>query len=441
MSSAPSGKVPRRAVHIGKYEVISHIATGGMGAVYKARDVELRRDVALKVLAPELAAKPGLLERFRREARHAARLRHENIVSIYECGETGGTYYLALEFVDGIDLGEYIDREGKLDPEEARLITLQAARALEHAHAHGIIHRDVKPSNFLLARPNGGLLVKLTDLGLAREAGDEDFRVTRAGTTVGTIDYIAPEQARDSALADIRSDLYSLGCTLFHMLAGQAPFSEGGLTERLYKHIESEPPNVLDFNPRVPPALCVVLYRLLAKKPEDRYQTPTSLVYDLLHLDQIKVQHRAPIHRDVLAELADIESPTRGGRSKARVGIRAKQPPPKPIIRRRSEIETREHAAATTRTFAVPDRLLPWILWGGGIGLALLLGIALAVILRGGPKTPPTKPTENNGPAGHSANSRLPEIKPLSGSGGPKPRPGADLAALGLLPKPVKPPE
>src|SRR5260370_24408995 len=148
MAADPSGNLSRRAVHIGKYEVISHIATGGMGAVYKARDVELQRDVALKILSPEMAAKPGLLERFRREARHAARLRHENIVAIYECGETGDTHFLALEFVDGIDLAAYIERKGKLDPEEARVITVQATRALVHAHSQGIIHRDIKPSNF-----------------------------------------------------------------------------------------------------------------------------------------------------------------------------------------------------------------------------------------------------------------------------------------------------
>src|SRR5262245_13038829 len=199
-----------RNLRIGKYQVVRHIATGRMGAVYKAVDTDLGREVALKVLQPELAARTGMLKRFRREAQLAAKLRHENIVSIYEIGETEGTHYLALEFVDGIDLNEYINRKGKLDPEEAKFLLLQAVRALIQVHKHGLVHRDIKPSNFLITRKGNQALVKLTDLGLAREVDDEEFKVTRAGTTVGTVDYMAPEQARNSRAADIRSDIYSL---------------------------------------------------------------------------------------------------------------------------------------------------------------------------------------------------------------------------------------
>jgi eukaryotic-like serine/threonine-protein kinase len=287
MSSEGSQKRSRRGQRFGKYQILSHIATGGMGAVYKARDTELGRDVALKVLPPNMAAKPNMLERFKREAINAARLRHENIVTLYDWGKVKDTYFLALEFVEGIDLGEYINRKGRLDPEEARLIAIQAAHALNHAFQNGLVHRDVKPSNFLVSRPNGGLLVKLTDMGLSRATDDEDFRVTRAGTTVGTVDYMSPEQARDSGAADIRSDLYSLGCTLFHMLTGQPPFPEGSLTERLYKHCESDPPNLLEINPKVSPSLCVILDRLLAKRPADRYSTPEDLIQDLIHLETI----------------------------------------------------------------------------------------------------------------------------------------------------------
>jgi eukaryotic-like serine/threonine-protein kinase len=397
MPSDPSAPTARRPVRIGKYEVLSHIATGGMGAVYKARDVELRREVALKILPPELAAKPALLERFKREAIHAARLRHENIVTLFECGEVGGTHYLALEFVQGIDLGDYIDRNGKLDPEEARIISLQAARALDHAHHQGIIHRDIKPSNFLLSRPKGGLLVKMTDFGLARVAGDEDFRVTRAGTTVGTIDYISPEQARDSALADIRSDLYSLGCTLFHMLAGRAPFADGGLTERLYKHIEEKPPNVLDFNPRVSPELCAVLYKLLAKKPEDRYQTPAELLDDLLHLDRVTVQRTPVMQRDVLAELAASAIDEMPAKSSER-----RSPPlkPKPIKRRHAEVETAERTAAKTRAIDAPRGPKPWLLGGSVVALVALVvvGVLIAWRLIGKTKTPDSPDNKESTP-------------------------------------------
>jgi serine/threonine-protein kinase len=309
MSSGSFQRPSRRGQRFGKYEILAHIATGGMGAVYKARDSELGREVALKVLPPSMASKGTMLERFKREAINAARLRHENIVTLYDWGKVKETYYLALEFVDGIDLGEHINRKGRLDPQEAKLIIIQAARALEHAYQNGLVHRDIKPSNFLIAQSSSGMLIKLTDMGLSRSTDDEDFRVTKAGTTVGTVDYMSPEQARDSGAADIRSDLYSLGCTAFHMLAGQAPFPEGSLTERLYKHCESAPPNLLEINPKVPPPLWGVLERLLAKRPEDRYATPQELIDDLLQLDSGTV---APIPAGVrpmelLAGLAEGE--------------------------------------------------------------------------------------------------------------------------------------
>jgi serine/threonine protein kinase len=263
---------------LGKYKILAHIATGGMSTVYKASDEQLGRLVALKVLDTALAEKPNTLERFRREARHAAKLIHKNIVTLYEYGQAEGRHFLALEYVEGIDLYNYIARKGRLAPEESRRILIQAVRALDHAYKQGITHRDIKPSNFLLTRDRDRMRVKLTDLGLARKAGEEDFRVTRAGSTVGTVDYLAPEQARDSAAADIRSDIYSLGCTLYHMLAGHPPFSEGGLGERILKHLQEEPVDVRQFNPLVSEEMWALLRRMLAKRPEDRFQTPAALL-------------------------------------------------------------------------------------------------------------------------------------------------------------------
>jgi serine/threonine protein kinase len=263
---------------LGKYKVLAHIATGGMGTVYKASDEELGRLVALKVLDASLAEKPNTLERFRREARHAARLSHKNIVTLYEYGQANGLHFLALEFVEGIDLYDYIEGKGRLTPEESRRILVQAVKALDHAYRQGITHRDIKPSNFLLTRDHDRMRVKLTDMGLARKADEEDFRVTRAGSTVGTIDYLAPEQARDSASADIRSDIYSLGCTLYHMLTGNPPFPDGGLGERILKHLQEEPPDVRKLNPRVSEEMWELLKRMLAKKAEDRFQTPAELL-------------------------------------------------------------------------------------------------------------------------------------------------------------------
>lgn len=273
--------------YVGRYEVLEHIASGGMAEVYKANDPVLRRVVALKVLPDHLADNPTIVERFRREARNAAKLSHKNIVSVYEWGQHGTVSFLAMEYVEGIDLHDYICQKGHLDPQEAWVITVQTARALDHACRQGITHRDIKPSNLLLSfRSDHKIVVKLADLGLARAVRSGDFRVTKDGTTVGTIDYMAPEQARDSALADTRSDIYSLGCTLYHMLAGQAPFSDGGLGERIYKHLQSEVPDVRQFNRKVPANLWALLKKMLEKDPADRYQSPAELIDALLHLQE-----------------------------------------------------------------------------------------------------------------------------------------------------------
>src|SRR5262245_2770607 len=291
--SQSTDKGGRGKVRVGRYEVVDSVTTGGRGAAYPGLGTDSHRPGALKILSPELATNQNMVDRFRREARSAAKLRHENIVAIYEVGEANGSHFIAMEFVEGTDLAEHIARHKKLDAEESRQILIQAAHALDHAHKEGIVHRDIKPSNFLLQRKNGRLCVKLTDFGLARQARDEDFRLTKAGTTVGTVDYMSPEQARNSNSADIRSDIYSLGCTLYHMLAGRPPFPDGGLTERLFQHVEQKPPDIHDFNADVPNDLVAVLAKMLAKKPADRYQTPAALLDDLEHPEKIAPPSRA----------------------------------------------------------------------------------------------------------------------------------------------------
>jgi serine/threonine protein kinase len=289
MAEESTNKPTRRTERIGKYEILGHIATGGMGVIYKARDVDLDRLVALKILPPELAAQQTTLIRFEREAKAAARLRHENIVAIFDVGESNGTHFIALEFIEGTDLQDYINRKCRLDTEEARQIMIQAARALVHAHEQGIVHRDIKPSNFLLTHKDNRLIVKLTDFGLAiRHENDAEFRITRDKTTVGTVDYMSPEQARDSRSADIRSDIYSLGCTFYHMLAGLAPFARGTLPERIVQHMQA-PPDLRKLPKSVPEDLVAIINRMLAKKPSDRYQTPAELLNELEHPDQVVV--------------------------------------------------------------------------------------------------------------------------------------------------------
>jgi serine/threonine protein kinase len=346
MAEEPTNKTTRRTERIGKYEILGHIATGGMGVIYKARDVDLDRLVALKLLPAEMAAQPTTLIRFQREAKAAARLRHDNIVAVFDVGEFDSSHFIALEYIDGTDLQEYINRKGRLDPEEARQIMIQAARALNHAHEQGIVHRDIKPSNFLLTQTNNRLVVKLTDFGLAiRQEYDAEFRITRDKSTVGTVDYMSPEQARDSRSADIRSDIYSLGCTFYHMLAGQAPFARGTLPERIVKHMQAAPPDVRLLNAGVPESLAAIIDRMLAKKPADRYQTPAELLHDLEHLDAVVVPiKRAP----VVGKLERVAERGQKSGSIAVVPPKAK-PTPRP--------EPREEPAPTSKgvTVAVAD--------------------------------------------------------------------------------------
>ena len=283
MSSDPAIKGPRRSVRIGKYEVLSHIATGGMGAVYKARDTETGREVAVKVLSPEMASKQGMLERFRREAKHAQKLRHENIVTLHEFGEANKAYYLVMEFIDGIDLHEYSNRKGPLDPAEALQIILQACRAIAHAYEQGIVHRDIKPSNFLVTRKGDELLVKMTDLGLARESRNEEFRVTKAGTTVGTLDYMAPEQSIDPSGVDGRSDIYGLGATLFWLLTGQCPYPQAKSVGEALRMIQRDQPYRLrDWRPDAPEELDDLVARMLDRDPARRPALPITVMNALL---------------------------------------------------------------------------------------------------------------------------------------------------------------
>jgi serine/threonine-protein kinase len=405
MSSDPSSKRPRRSVRVGKYEVVAHIATGGMGAVYKAIDTVLKREVALKVLPPDMASKPGALERFRREARNAARLRHENIVTIYEFDQNGTTFYLAMEFVEGIDLAEYIERKGRVDPEEARIITIQAAHALEHAYTQGIVHRDIKPSNFLVTRKGDRLLVKMSDFGLARETSEEEARVTRVGHTVGTVDYMAPEQARDCGSADIRSDIYSLGCTLFHMLTGRAPFPEGCIPERLYKHAHEEPADVRQLNPRVSEAFCAVVRRMLLKNPDDRYSTPGALLKDLVRLESATAPLAAP---DVLAglALAADEAPAEASRVRRRpAGSERPSRPPLPSLPPPRPRGRRGEAPPVEEPEPVADEPTPrgpwlWIIAGGVLALVL---VVVGIILGLRTTEPPPRDPITQGPPSPTA--------------------------------------
>jgi len=254
------------------YEIVEELGKGAMGVVYKARHVHTDRMTALKVLPLRLAAKTQYLERFKREAMAVMRLQHDNVVRAYDFGGSEDYYYLALEFVDGETLDRVLAREGGVLPERRALdIARQVARGLGCAFAHGVIHRDVKPENVMLTREG---TAKLCDFGIVKLSDLEDGTLTMSGTTVGTPFYISPEQARGEDDLDIRSDLYSLGITLFHLATGRVPFTGKSQGAILVRHILEEVPDPRTFKEDLSEGLAGIVLRLTRKKREDRFDTP-----------------------------------------------------------------------------------------------------------------------------------------------------------------------
>jgi serine/threonine-protein kinase len=267
----------RQIKSIGGYQLISRLGRGGMGAVFKARQTSMDRIIALKILPPRLAHDGQFVERFMREARAAGRLSHPNIVSGIDVGEADGYYYFAMEYVEGETLFELVKREGGLEPKRAVAIAVQVAAALAHAHAHGMVHRDVKPQNVIIA---AGETAKLCDLGLARST-EEDQSITATGTALGTPHYIAPEQIEGRTDVDGRADLYALGSTLYHMLAGEPPFTAPTGAKVMAMHLSDPPPPLEDRVPGVPRSLAALVMRLMAKQREERYGSAEELLADL----------------------------------------------------------------------------------------------------------------------------------------------------------------
>jgi eukaryotic-like serine/threonine-protein kinase len=262
---------------VDRYLLLEMIGQGGMGRVYLARDTRLSRRVALKILSPERVCNPRAIARFQREARVGAQLQHENLVRIYDFGESKGRYFLVMEYIEGKNIGNVILEQGRMPPATAVRLVRQVALGLEHAHRKGLIHRDVNPYNILVTRDG---TAKLADLGLAIDLADEE-RVTRDGATVGTFDYVAPEQARHSRAADIRSDIYSLGCTIYHMLSGTVPFPGPSLPEKVFAHQAVEPTPLDQMVPGLPKGLAEIVQRMMRKSPDERFATPLQVAQAL----------------------------------------------------------------------------------------------------------------------------------------------------------------
>jgi serine/threonine protein kinase len=261
----------------GRYQIVSRIAAGGMGEVYRARDPVLEREVALKILHPSLAADPGFIDRFRREARSAAMLGHPNIVAVHDWGETGGTYFMVMEFIRGPNLRTVLLRDGALQPAQAAEVVAGVLAALDHAHRRGIVHRDIKPENVMLTSADG--VPKVADFGLARAFADS--RVSQApGTVTGTVQYLAPEQV-EGEQADPRTDLYSTGVVLYELLTGEVPFTGETSVAIAYKHLRERVPPPSTSNHMVPVALDRVVLNATERDRERRTSDALTMRADL----------------------------------------------------------------------------------------------------------------------------------------------------------------
>ena len=345
----PAGFDPGPPPRLAHYELVERVRMGGMGGVFRAWDTRLQRAVALKVLSPALSRDPAIAERFRREAQLSAQLDHPHIARVYDVGEDQGLLYIAFEYIAGSNVRDCLIARGQFDTVAVVNYAAQLTRALAHMAARQVVHRDIKPSNIMLT-PEGQ--AKLVDLGLARMPARDEGQadLTATGTTLGTFDYIPPEQARDPRLADVRSDIYSLGCTLYHMLTAEPPFPEGTVLQKLLQHQGDTAPDPTVKNPRVPAALATLVRRMMAKDPKERPATPQQL----------------------LAELHTVAA-TLGFSPHTSEGLVWQAPPPGPAWWRRY--------AAPLSTVALLAGILGWLEWGrpGGRGLGSPPRLAPAV--------------------------------------------------------------
>ncbi|MEX2560252.1 MAG: protein kinase [Pirellulales bacterium] len=271
---------------VGKYKLLDHLGTGGMSSVFLAEHVLMRRRVAVKVLPQNRVHDTSYLARFHREARAVAALDHPNIVRAFDVDNEEDVHYLVMEYVDGRDLKQMVESDGPLDFATAAETIRQAAEGLAHAHEAGLIHRDMKPANLLIDSKG---TVKVLDLGLARFADEVEASLTNEHDEkmLGTVDYLAPEQAVNSHMVDARADIYSLGCTLYFALTGLPPFPTGSLAQRVFMHQTQEPPSIYQKRPDAPAELVAIFRRMTAKSPDARYQSAAEVSRALEHWIQM----------------------------------------------------------------------------------------------------------------------------------------------------------
>jgi serine/threonine protein kinase len=375
----------------GRYQILDKLGEGGMGTVFRARDTKLERAVAVKMLPAGCAPDREAVARFQREARALARLAHPGIIQAHDSGEEAGRPFLVMELVEGRSLAAVLREQGRIAPARAADFAYQAALALHHAHQNGLVHRDVKPSNLLLS--SDGRL-RLLDLGLARFLQDQigEAQLTRTGMGLGTPDYVAPEQLRDARHADARSDIYSLGCTLYHLIAGRVPFPGSSFSEKVEAHETREPTPLEELCPEVPAGLALTVRRMLAKRPADRFRT--------------------------MAEVAEALMPHVAGSSASFPHIR--------------NTTTWDGSRLATMPAMPRRRLVPWLI-GGAAAALLLVAVGLTGLATGWFRSGPQHVADNREPEPADTGRTIPPGEPSNEEAA---RPADDPDVLTVAQKP-----
>ncbi|VTS00840.1 protein kinase domain-containing protein [Tuwongella immobilis] len=427
-----------------RYRILKMLGVGGMGMVYLAEHRLMERQVALKVIAPHLVVRSDAVDRFRQEVRAAARLTHPNIVTAHDAEQAGDLHFLVMEYVEGIDLARFVQRRGPLTAPQALNLIRQAAMGLQHAHERGMVHRDIKPQNLMVTRKG---VLKILDFGLARFASEqlapqgmpnvpEAMRgsITAASMVLGTPDYLAPEQARSSKV-DIRADLYSLGCTLYFLLTGRVPFSGDTAIAKMFKHMEEDAPLVSSIRRDCPADVTQLVRRMMAKKPEQRFNTPAELVQTITQLQRNRLRAAgSPTNEEDVPEVLVLEADDAATAT----------PTPTPAARPSGANRTTPVAEATEvlspsksqrskemrrrKQVEAKRRQQKWVIGIASFLVATVAGVFLSMMLLG----PQGDPNSGGGPMN-------PQMMAQGGPGGPGDR-GPGGPKIGPMGGPIGPP-
>jgi predicted Ser/Thr protein kinase len=407
---------------IGGYRIEAEIGRGGMGVVYRAEQVALRRVVALKLIAPHLAEDPGFRERFERESRVAASIDHPNVIPVHEAGEADGALYISMRYVDGTDLRALIANSGRLEPRRATDLIAQVADALDAAHSRGLVHRDVKPANVLVAALGGREHAYLTDFGLTKHASSRGG-LTKTGEWVGTVDYVSPEQIQGGEL-DARSDVYSLACVLHQALTGRVPYVRDSDVAKMYAHLHEPPPSVTEAGPDLPPQVDEVVARGMAKRPDERYPSAGDL--GRAGLAAVEGQALDATERSVARGEAAPPTVPQAATAPSSPPTEPAAPPTAPLPASAPPVAGPPTAptAPVRRRRGTPA----WVALAAGlVGAAVLAGVLFATGVLSGDDEPPPRPAAERGAA---AGGSEPGAEP--DAGGDEEKAVTDVAPAGF---------